>query len=115
MKDLGENPFGTMWSAIRDLARWWLVIVATWGIGVWLGIWIGSGRLPPPGWALWAPVLSLIAWVAWPIVLLGLGTTAVAAYLPIKIASRRLAIGAAIVNLAVWTALGAYLSRPWSC
>ena len=112
MKDLGENPFRAIGIAIWELAWWSLVILGTWGVGVWLGIWIGSGHLPSPGWVLWAPVLSLIAWLGYPIVLLGLGTTAVAWYLPTQSESRRLAIGAVVVNMAVWTALGAYLS--WS-
>ena len=110
MKDLGENPCRTMWEAICDLAKWWLVIFATWGVGAWVGMWIGGGYMPNPIWIVWGPCVSLVAWLACPVIVLGLGTTAVAWYLPMQIDSRKLAIGAVIANAAVWMAIGAYVS-----
>jgi hypothetical protein len=114
MNDLGENPARTIWSATCDLVKWWFVIVGTWGVGLWLGIWIESGHLPSLMYTLGVLWTSLIVWLIYPIVLLGLGTSALAWCLPLKIDSRKLAIGAAVVNLTVWTGIGAYLSWSWS-
>ncbi|MDP6634242.1 MAG: hypothetical protein QGG42_05055 [Phycisphaerae bacterium] len=107
MIDMGENPPPTTLSTIWKLTRWCLVIFVTWAVGLYLGVWIGSGILPPLWWVLVGPWTSLVAWLLSPVILMGLGTSAIAYCLPMKIESRKLAIGAAAANLIVWMFVGA--------
>ncbi|MCP4375423.1 MAG: hypothetical protein GY794_04525 [bacterium] len=106
MVDLGENPLATMHSTVWDILKWTMVILAAWGMGLWVGIWIGSGHFPHPLCIPTCMFTSLLAWLIYPSILFGLAANVVAWYLPIKIESRKLAIGAAITNFSVWVALG---------
>jgi len=110
MPDLYENPVATMLSAIWDTVKWWLVILGTWSAGLFAGVSIGCGGLPPLHWIIYGPAVSLVAWLVYPTVLAGLATSVMAWYLPMRIESRRLAIGAVIANFTVWMLIGAHAS-----
>ena len=104
MQDLGENPVATMLYAIWDLVKWWVVIALTWGVGLYLGLWIGYICLEFLGRGVYIAGISCFS------VILGIGVTIAALCLPMAIESRGLAIGAAITNFTVWMLIGACIS-----
>jgi hypothetical protein len=110
MVDLGENPIATMLYAIWDLIGWALVIIGTWSAGLWIGIWVGTGRIPSLLYLAAGVWMSLLGWLICPVIIIGLGTSMVSWYLPMKIESRKLAIWAASANFTVWMIVGANIS-----
>ena len=112
MRPFWQDPLSTFCDAVESVVGWESALVCTTLSGIWLGMWLGSGKLPGiEGIAeaiAWFPVLLLLVFLGrpWlPFLLLLLW------YVAYKYESFGLTVCAAVVNWLVWLAAGAAVSR----
>jgi hypothetical protein len=104
-----DNPLSIFWSALCTVVGWALVTLGTSFLGVWVGLSIEAGAVVPPDLAFFALVLAAWACLVRPQILLSLAVSLVAFYLPLRIDSTRLRVGAAVVNFLAWLGMSIWV------
>jgi hypothetical protein len=82
--------------------------------GLWLGMSLGVGKVVSPQAAFTALIFVPLSWLLFPRVLIAVGVTLLAWYLPLRIeSSRRLRFVAAIATFVAWLAIATWTFSSW--
>jgi hypothetical protein len=110
-----DNPLSILWSALCTVVGWVAVILVTALFGMWLGMCIAGRALMPPEAPFVALMMYTLGWLIFPQIGIGFVVSLVAFYLPLRIDSTRLRVGAILTNVAAWLGVTAWVwSYIWS-
>jgi hypothetical protein len=109
------NPLSIIADVVRTITGWTVVIFVTLFVGTRLGTCIGHGRLCEGFNPLAVLPLFSLAWLAFPQLLICMGVTALAWYVPIRCEGGWARIFGAAANLFAWMLGIAWAVRnsPW--